>query len=433
MANVVPIHKSGAKNCVENYRPISLTCICCKLMEHVIYSNLIAHLNVEKFLIRDQHGFRTGASCNTVLVDVFHFLAGAIDARDEVDCLFLDFRKAFDLVDHDLLFYKLSLLSLDSNVLAWIKDYLSGRGQCVVLGGEKSEYVKVESGVPQGSVLGPLLFLIYINDIISGMQSYIRLFADDCVIYRLINDFNDINTLQSDLDKISVWCKNWRMNLNVKKCVHVKFTKKKNPTTSVYMINNEIIKPSSNVKYLGVMLSSDLTWTGHVEMIALRAIRMLNFVRRNFRQAPRKIRETLYFTYIRPCMEYASVVWDPHQNYLIDKLEKVQNQCARFVLNYYELGASVTNMKDALHWEKLSERRKLFRMKFLDDIYNNRLLINRDVFLHEPFYVSERADHPKKIRPYSCRTDTFAFSFFPKTIEEWNRLPKDVLAANLVF
>uniref|UniRef100_A0A6B0UWC2 Putative endonuclease/reverse transcript n=1 Tax=Ixodes ricinus TaxID=34613 RepID=A0A6B0UWC2_IXORI len=132
-------------------------------------------------------------------------------------------------------------------------------------------------------------------------------------------------------------------------------------------------------------------------------------------------------------MEYASVVWDPHQNYLIDKLEKVQNQCARFVLNYYELGASVTNMKHALHWEKLSERRKLFRMKFLDDIYNNRLLINRDVFLHEPFYVSERADHPKKIRPYSCRNDTFAFSFFPKTIEQWNRLPKDVLAANLVF
>ena len=164
-----------------------------------------------------------------------------------MDCLFLDFRRAFDLVDHDLLFYKLSLLSLDRNVLAWLKDFLSERRQRVVLGGEKSEYVKVESGVPQGSVLGPLLFLIYINDIIYGIKSNIRLFADDCVIYRLINDFNDINTLQSDLDKISVWCKNWRMNLNVKKCVHVKFTKKNNPITFVYMINNEIIKLSSNV------------------------------------------------------------------------------------------------------------------------------------------------------------------------------------------
>lgn len=149
-------------------------------------------------------------------------------------------------------------------------------------------------------------------------------------------------------------------------------------------------------------------------MITLQTLRMRNFVPRNFRQASRQVRETLYFTFIRPCMKYASVVWDPDQNYLIDKHEKVQNQCARFLWNYYELGASITNMKEALHWENLSERRKLFRLKCLDNICNKGLLANKNTFLLEPFYVSKRADRYKKIRPYSCRTDTFAFSFFQK-------------------
>lgn len=150
-------------------------------------------------------------------------------------------------------------------------------------------------------------------------------------------------------------------------------------------------------------------------MITLKAVRMLNFIRRNFRQGSCKIKETLYFTFIRP-------VLNPHHNTPIEKLEQIQNQCARFVLNDYQRGASVTTMKYNLKWESLVERRKMFRLKLLHDIYSSHLLISREMFLQEPFYVSGRADHQNKIRPYFCRTDVFAFSFFPKTIEEWNRL-----------
>lgn len=190
------------------------------------------------------------------------------------------------------------------------------------------------------------------------------------------------------MDRISEWCSSWRRSINVKKCVHVRFIIKRCPISSNYIVNVEIIKTESNVKYLSVMMSSDLTWKAHVDMIDLKAVRMLNFIRQNFWQGSSKIKENLYFTFIRPCMEYASIVWDPHYNNLIDKLEKLQNQCARFVLNNYQLEVSVTSMMGPLDWGALRERRKSFRLKFLDNIYQNHLL-SRDTFLHDSFKYRE--------------------------------------------
>lgn len=225
MTYVVPIHKNGPKSNVENYRPISLCCICCKIFEHILYSNITKHLEKNSFFYPNQHGFRQGLSCGTQLIELLHDLVTSAEDRLQTDAIFIDFRKAFDRVSHSLLMHKLRALRIDNNVLIWIEEYLSDRKQCVVVGGKKSGTEAVMSGVPQGSVLGPLLFLVYINDIVTTTSSCIRLFADDCVIYRTVSDFNDVSTLQKDLNNINSWCHTWELGLNTAKCYYVSFSK----------------------------------------------------------------------------------------------------------------------------------------------------------------------------------------------------------------
>lgn len=191
VGKVVPSFKSGISHSPLNYRPISLTSIPCKILEHIIYSNLVSFLESNAFFTSCQHGFRKTFSCETQLISFTHELFAALDNASHVDCIFLDFSKAFDLVSHQLLCLKLSKLNIDPNILAWIESFLSNRTQFVVANDFKSSSSPVTSGVPQGSVLGPLLFLIYINDLPNSINSSIKLFADDCVIFRVISTSSD--------------------------------------------------------------------------------------------------------------------------------------------------------------------------------------------------------------------------------------------------
>uniref|UniRef100_A0A147BJF6 Putative tick transposon n=1 Tax=Ixodes ricinus TaxID=34613 RepID=A0A147BJF6_IXORI len=186
VGKIVPISKKGDKFSPLNYRPISLTCIPCKIMEHVIFSKLVSFLEMNKFFYPYQHGFRKGFSCESQLSAFIHNLHCNLDNNIQTDAVFLDFSKAFDRVPHNRLMLKLSQLNLDANVISWINCFLTGRTQFVLANNHSSYPSSVTSGVPQGSVLGPLLFLIYINDLPISVVSNIRLFADDCVIYRSI-------------------------------------------------------------------------------------------------------------------------------------------------------------------------------------------------------------------------------------------------------
>lgn len=363
-ANVVPVHKSGARNTVENYRPISLTSVSCKIMEHIIYSNLISHLNVNSFFIPTQHGFRAGFSCDTQLTEFAHDLAQSVDSRKQVDCVFLDFRKAFDTVPHCFILEKLKRLNIDKNVYNWIANYLTDRKQCVVINGVKSPPVDVTSGVPQGSVLGPLLFLIFINDITQGITSRMRIYADDCILYREINSDTDVSALQIDLDRICLWCLNWGMTLSIPKCCHVRFTRKRNICQSTYTLHGETVNVKKEAKYLGVLFSDDLRWLSHVNYVTGKASRTLGFLRRNFSRAPQSLKQTLFFSCVKPILEYACVVWDPSQQYLIDKIERIQNRAARFVTNNYNFRSSVSAIKNDLQWKSLAVRRKYLRLNF---------------------------------------------------------------------
>lgn len=280
----------------------------------------------------------------------------------------------------------------------------------------------VTSGVPQGSVLGPLLFLIYVNDISAGISSSIRLFADDCVVCRKIFDHNDVLELQKDLSLIYSWCTKWKMNLNITKCVHISFTKKMKPFQSQYHLNNVQLKQESTYKYLGIILSSECSWRPQVDTLIAKAGKALNFIQRNLRCSHVNLKRMAYTTCIRPILEYGCVVWDPAEVTFIAALEQLQNRAARFVLGRYGRGESCTAMKAELGWECLSDRRQKQRLKFLYCIYYNKTGINREIYLHNPHYTSKRFDHSCKIREYPAKTNMYANSFFPRTIKQWNRL-----------
>lgn len=213
---VIPIHKSGPSHDPQNYRPISLTSVPCKVIEHIIYTHLVNFLENNNFFTAMQHGFRKNFSCDTQLIAFTNFLHANLDHGFLTDCIFLDFSKAFDKVNHALLLHKLSVLNIDSAVINWIRAFLTSRVQFVTANDANSSLVPVDSGVPQGSVLGPLLFLIYINDLPTNVSSKICLFADDCVLYRKVTDTADISLIQEDLNNITKWCRLWRMELNVK-------------------------------------------------------------------------------------------------------------------------------------------------------------------------------------------------------------------------
>ena len=228
-ANVSPIFKKGEKSAAANYRPISLTCILCKVMEHIIASNVVKHLDTNGLMYDLQHGFRERRSCETQLVSLIEDLARKTSQRKQTDLILLDFSKAFDKVNHSKLLLKLHSYGIRNATLRWIRAFLSNRQQKVVVEGEESDSVPVTSGVPQGSVLGPILFLAYINDLPKDIVSQVRLFADDTAIYLTLDSKSDSDTLQKDLDRLQTWEARWDMEFNPSKCQVIRVTASRTP------------------------------------------------------------------------------------------------------------------------------------------------------------------------------------------------------------
>ena len=208
---------------------------------------------------------------------------------------------AFDKVGHQRLLLKLHRLGINTGVMAWIQSFLSGRSQRVVLDGETSDACPVLSGVPQGSVLGPCLFLMYINDMPENIQSNIRLFAGDTIMYLTISNKSDCQDLQRDLSKLETWEREWLMAFNPDKCEVIRITKKKNLQTSRH--NSSVHK---NTKYLGLTISDYLTWSKHIKQTAAKGNNTLKFIKRKIQTHNSKIKETAYKSYVRPLLEYSS-------------------------------------------------------------------------------------------------------------------------------
>ena len=251
LANVTPIFKNGSKHSVANYRPIRLTCIVVKTLERLLHNHLTNSL--EDKLSHHQHGFQKGHFCQTLLLETVHEWAQNLNRASSTHVIFTDFSKAFDLVPHQRLLLKLESIGVRGKLLKWIESFLTNRRQRVLLDGHTSEWTPVTSGVPQGSILGPLLFIIYVNNTPQALSSPTHLFADDCAIYRMVSSQCDCQSLQEDLSRLSEWCQKWQLPLNTKKCKATCITLKRKPPTFTYYINNNALEWVDTFKYLGIL------------------------------------------------------------------------------------------------------------------------------------------------------------------------------------
>lgn len=423
-ANVCPVFKKGDKHDAINYRPISLTCICCKLLEHIISSNIMQYLETNNILYDLQHGFRSSRSCETQLISFLQNINQSNNKNIQTDIIIMDFAKAFDKVSHRHLLYKLNYYGIAPNALDWIFDFLNDRTQTVVLDGVSSEKVPVTSGVPQGTVLGPILFLIYINDFSTYIKhSTLRLFADDSIIYREIKNQNDSILLQADLEAAGKWEQDWLMHFHPDKCNVLSMTQKKNRIHYSYKLHGHVLESVDSSKYLGVTLQNNLKWDKHINTITSKANQTLGFLRRNLKITSTKAKDHAYKAIVRPKLEYASTVWDPHTQNNIQQIEKVQRRAARFVSNRYHNTSSVSDMITDLNWPSLEIRRLRSRLIMFYKIVHHKVAIYPENNLLIPSNSRTRHSNTHTFRQIGTNKDCYKFSFYPRTVCQWNMLP----------
>ena len=367
-ANVTPIHKGGAIDSPNNFRPISLTSIPCKMMEHIV----LHHLNekLDSVLHHRQHGFRRGLSCQTQLCATYHELAKAADEGHTTHAIVMDFKKAFDKVPHFLLLQKLQgIPGINTYLLNWILDFLSDRQQSVVLRGVSSQGCRVTSGVPQGSVLGPTLFLCYINDLPDLLSCKVSLYADDTLLYQTVNNNKDAEVFQSDINAVYEWSLKWKMPFNEKKCQAINFGSR--TPTSHYKLGTSCLEWVKHTKYLGVIIQSDLKFDQHINDKCLKSRKLLGGIKHLMYDAPKEAKLLAYTSLCRPILEYADVVWDPSAKSKIQDIELVQNSAVRFISNLKGRTDSVSEARNQLQLQSLEERRKNRRLCFLTQILQN--------------------------------------------------------------
>lgn len=374
---VSPIFKSGDNTNVENYRPISILSAISKFFDKIIYLHIrekTAHLLTEY-----QHGFCMGKSTLTNLLEFTDYITQNIMNGGQIDTVLMDLSKAFDKICHSILLYKLSQLQINPRTINLIKSYLQNRTQIVCVYGEKSNPIKPKSSVPQGSILSPLLFALFINDLPQLIKSNILLYADDLKIFSKITTVDDAITLQNDVKTIVNWCHDNKLQINVSKCNVISFTRRREITFQYfnYNINGNALNRVQLIKDLGVTFDSKLTFENHIKIITNRAYKMLGFIFRSlnhFKQS--NTYKILYFTYVRSILEYCTPVWSPHYDVHINTIEKVQRRFTRILFRRFKYPEEKHFYMRNVRLELLSleERRTITHELTLYKVYSNRVV-----------------------------------------------------------
>ena len=322
---------------------MSLTSLTSKVMEHIVYCQISRHLSINRISSPHQHGFQRGLSCETQLITVIYEWALVLDVHGQVDVVFLDFAKAFDSVPHERLLLKADHFVIRNKTNIWFRSFLTGRSQRVLINGSANSWSPVVSGVP-------ILFLMFIKDLPTNTTSGIKLFADDCVLYRPIYSVSDHFALQRDLDQLEKWAYTWQMKFASTKCFVMSVTLKNSPSQFSYSLCNAQLDGACHQKYLGVYITCALSWQLQCDEAKKKAMRVLTILQRNLSSCDRSVKARAYLPLVRPIVEYTTVAWSPHTNKWIDCIESVQRRAARFVISDYSRYGSVSSMLTDLNW-----------------------------------------------------------------------------------
>lgn len=331
LASIIPIHKTGNIHCVENYRPISILDCLGKVFESLVYD--IVYPVVRSVISEHQHGFVRKRSTMTNLMTFTHSVISKVEKRSQVDAIYIDFSKAFDKVPHALVIEKLSRLGLPPWIVEWLKSYLSSRKAFVKVHDARSNVFDIPSGVPQGSHLGPLIFVLFINDLCDSINSGKLLYADDLKLFRVIKSLVDCCALQADVEHVSKWCEINGMQMNAAKCKTITFSRCHLPVTFDYSLNNLMLERVTSIKDLGVLLDSKLRFNEHIAVTTAKANAMLGFLRRNTAQFDDvHALKALYCALVRSVLEYGVQIWAPYHAVHIDRIERVQKRFVAYAL-----------------------------------------------------------------------------------------------------
>lgn len=429
LANVVPLFKGDNRQYKSNYRPISLLPCLSKICEKIVFSELYEFLSKQNFFHYFQSGFRPGDSTVMQLIYIVNKIYNALEKGHEVRAVFLDISKAFDKVWHKGLLAKLKSIGISGPLYSWFESYLTNRYQRVSVNGFNSDWRKTEAGVPQGSVLGPLLFLVYINDISDDVSSDCFLFADDSLLLNEVTSpITTAYELNLDLQSIATWANNWLVTMNADKTKNMIFSSKVNkPIHPPLIMSNNIIEDVISHDHLGVTLTSNLSWRSHIWKIHQKASKKINMIKGLKFKLGRSTLETLYKSLIRSTLEYADVVWDGCSKSDSDLLESLQFEAARIVTGAMK-GTHRENLLCETAWVTLKNRRKDHKLIMMYKLLNN----TAPTYLLELCPTSNNSRTNYNLRT-SCnlsippsRTERHKNSFLPSAIKLWNLLSPEV-------
>ncbi|EFO87533.1 hypothetical protein CRE_04257 [Caenorhabditis remanei] len=432
-AIILPLFKKGSRSDASNYRPISLTSSVCKTMEKLVRNAIVGHLKSAKLLVNNQYGFRDKKSCESQLIRYSGDLLFDSSSKKPIWAVYVDFKKAFDTVSHSKLVSKLGSCGIAGNLLNWLESFLTGRSQKVMVNKTMSKPMAVSSGVPQGSVLGPLLFLIFINDIGDKYISNYLLYADDLKLYG-----TDETTLQSDLFKLESWCKTWQMSVAPNKCEVIKFSlsKRKSSYTHVsskFTLNGLSLPTTSTIRDLGVYFSQDLTFSRHIEITIRKCHMRINILFRILTHSSFEVILKCFLIYVRPIIEYGTVVFSPITKVMIRKLESLQKS---FLYRCYKkFNMSYISYFDCLETWKLESLE--YRRLINDLLCIYKSLISKEICTYDNLrmYFPDVANlrrHKYYIRCALKNTSNQRSQFIGnRALNCWNELPEHVFPVKI--
>ena len=424
VGNITPIFKAGDRNYPGNYRPVSLTSISCKVLESFIRDALLDHLVTENLLSEDQFGFLPGRSCALQLLVVVEEWLRILDDRGAVDVIFLDFRKAFDSVPHRRLLLKLQAIGVGGPLLHWIEAFLSDRRQRVGIEGVYSEWARVTSGIPQGSVLGPILFLVYINDLPDVVRCTAKLFADDTKVYRSVAGSKDQELLQSDINALEAWTVTWQLPFNTKKC-KLMHLGNSNQSFRYHMAEEELVTVKTE-KDLGIFIDNTLKFHEQTAAAVGRANKILGLIKRSFVALDSHTLPVLFKTMVRPHLEYSNSVWGPTSRADQDAIERVQRRATKLVHSVRHL--SYQDRLRSLKLPSMFYRRLRGDVITVYQILSGHLrVVVGDLLERDPY--EKTRNHGLKLRQPRVNSQLRQVSFFSRVIPSWNRLPAEVVSA----